>query len=36
VIVEAARKPGFNVEKLKQAWAEAEKLGGHWNMAKPR
>ena len=36
VIVDAARTPGFNIEKLKQAWADAEKLGGHWNMARPR
>lgn len=35
VIIDAARRPGFNVDRLKEAWAEAEKLGGHWNMAKP-
>ncbi len=35
VIIDAARRTGFDFEKLQQAWADAEKLGGHWNMAKP-
>ncbi len=35
VIIDAARRPGFNFAKLQQAWADAEKLGSHWNMAKP-
>ena len=36
IIIDAARTPGFTVDELKAAWAEAEKLAGHWNMAKPR